>query len=88
MSPWFDIACDTCDNVDEIQATSLPFGKDVGECTMGDTCPDDCSGCSCHLSAPCWHCVEHSACEGRMFRAMTAPAIGKGSSGEPIRPSS
>lgn len=24
-------------------------------------------------------------CEGRMVRAITAPAIGKGSSGEPIR---
>ena len=29
---------------------------------IGQGCPPDCGGCSCHLSPPCWHCTEHG-CE-------------------------
>jgi hypothetical protein len=30
---------------------------------MSSPCPVSCGGCSCHLSPPCTHCVEH-ACLG------------------------
>lgn len=25
-------------------------------------CPEECGGCSCHLNAPCSHCVDHGTC--------------------------
>ncbi len=66
MTPWFDIHCTECPNLDSVKMPELAFDQPVGPCTLDEDGP----------------------CQGRMVRTLTAPAIGKGSSGEPIRPAS
>lgn len=46
--------CKECETVTNYQ--DLIRGL-CGDCYK--ECPEDCGGCSCHISPPCTHCVDH-----------------------------
>jgi hypothetical protein len=75
------MAADVPNELDELRAeNSRGYAERAiaHSCLFGDTTDDtipegfDCGGCSCHLSAPCGHCLTHLEDEESQYiRTMT-----------------